>query len=801
MRPSKPITSIRLQNSTNTIQYCPTPPLPPAVTDKPWWERLQNRQSQSNQAKGAESARTGNFGNSGDYGNFGNPINFGNSNRWTWTLIETDNDGSPKRHHLRRSPEGKLLLKEELMGKPYLIVAENVDRQAPAEPPTQNDRTIPSRPIANVQIGARAYIGVYTLPDGRPEMPATHAPAYHALQKRDGSWCFLPNRFTTIPESWEMYSYPQSPQAIQASEMPAANPPQPAEKTNEGTEMQQSKETDFSDHKPALRRAEVMNRSQACTEEMPETKDTSSSDHKPALRRAEVITGSQACTEVRRSDHPIPGDHPIFSGPANPLQPAQRTNERTETPETRNTSSSDHPITGSPDHPILKDLPIPSAAEEMNQLEDFISEFLICSDSQRAILALWILHTYCYQVSLSTPYLNIYSHVEQSGKSVCLAVLRGLCANPWWASGIPASTLTRKVVADRPTVLLDNWHTTFRGNDKHQVTGFLLNGCQDFQSFTLLEKGSAREVNLYCPKAFAGMASLTPSLAQRCIPIALQRLKPHEEVTPVFITLAQQTTQPYTSWMQNWTRDHLEAIRKNTIGSCYRKSLPSLSPHQQDYAQTLLGLAETIGGQWPQKVRAALLEILQEEQGREASSVQLLSDVRDAFAHHQNSGRIFTNELLEYLHSLDHRTWYEWNKGQPMTAHSLSSLLRKHFNIYSRSQRRDKQKRRGYQQSDFAEAWQRYLPAQQKTGSTHEDIPDGQGLGFRSPDVPITRSPDLPKSPHNSTHDPSPSQCKLQPGKSTLVSMSQFKAGWAKSLSFLSRFSGKATGLLRTTRT
>jgi hypothetical protein len=51
-----------------------------------------------------------------------------------------------------------------------------------------------------------------------------------------------------------------------------------------------------------------------------------------------------------------------------------------------------------------------------------------------------------------------------------------------------------------------------------------------------------------------------------------------------------------------------------------------------------------------------------------------------------------------------------------MTAHTLSSLLRKHFNIYSRSQRRDKQKRRGYQQSDFTDAWQRYLPAQQ-TGS------------------------------------------------------------------------------------
>jgi len=305
-------------------------------------------------------------------------------------------------------------------------------------------------------------------------------------------------------------------------------------------------------------------------------------------------------------------------------------------------------------------------------------------------------------------------------------------------------------------------------------------------------------VNLYCPKAFAGMASLPPSLAQRCIPIALQRLKPHEEVTPVFITLAKQTTQPYTSWMQNWTRDNLEAIRQNTIGCCYRKSLPSLSPHQQDYAQTLLGLAETIGGQWPQKVRAALLEILKEEQDREASSVQLLSDVRDAFAHHHNSGRIFTHELLEYLHNLDHRTWHEWNKGQPMTAHSLSCLLRKHFHIYSRSQRRDKQKRRGYQQSDFAEAWERYLPAQQTSNASgnklrnsigHEKVLEKNYGNYGN----YGNSGDFGNSSNPKSW--------FQPAKSTLVSMSQFKAGWAKSLSFLSRFSGKATGLLRTTRT
>ena len=134
-----------------------------------------------------------------------------------------------------------------------------------------------------------------------------------------------------------------------------------------------------------------------------------------------------------------------------------------------------------PDHPIPDTNSDNSPAEALDRIEDLISDYLVCSDHQRAILALWILHTYSYQAAFITPYLDISSPVEESGKSTCLGVLRGLCAQPWWASGIPSSTLTRKIISERPTDLLDNWHATFRGTDKHPVTGFLANGCDMFQ--------------------------------------------------------------------------------------------------------------------------------------------------------------------------------------------------------------------------------------------------------------------------------------------------------------------------------
>jgi hypothetical protein len=449
----------------------------------------------------------------------------------------------------------------------------------------------------------------------------------------------------------------------------------------------------------------------------------------------------------------------------------------------------------------------------MDQLEQDIARYLVCSPHQRVVLALWILHTYCYsRAAPVTPYLNIYSPIEQSGKSACLGVLRGFCAQPWYASGVPASTLTRKIIADRPTVLLDNWHTTFRGRDQQPITGFLLHGAKIFQPYTVLEKGLFREVDVYCPKAFAGLASLPPTLAQRSIPIMLHRSRPQEAVTATFTLLDPKVTRPFTSWAKKWTTDNLKTIDYNTADPLHRQSLAALSPHQQACGQPLLGLAETIGGEWLQRARTALLEIFRAEQDREVSAVQLLSDMRNAFAHHRNPERLFTYEVLDYLHSLDHRTWHEWNKGQPMNAHALSGLLRKHFNIYSHGQRRDKQRRRGYQQSDFTEAWERYLPSP----NTEPDADAEDALGNAAAEstktetnrkgrqesaVPGVDSPDFQLPNYQLTQLPN----GFRPTKSHLVSMSQFKAGWkkrwTKGRSVLKQFAGKAIGLFVAIRT
>jgi hypothetical protein len=458
-----------------------------------------------------------------------------------------------------------------------------------------------------------------------------------------------------------------------------------------------------------------------------------------------------------------------------------------------------------PKNPIPNSGDYSNPSDTMDSLENIIREHLVCTDSQRTILTLWILHTYTYKASYLTPYLNISSPVEESGKSTCMTILRSFCARPWWAAGVSPSTFKGKIAADHPTVLLDNWHTLFRGTDKQQMTGFLLSGCdraRDFASRNQVYQSSfdTNDGHTFCPKAFAGLEPLPPTLARRSIPIVLQRRKPQQVVKSAIHLLLPQNTRKFTSWMKDWAKKRLDQIANNFEEyESKTPTLPGFSPHQQECSRVLIALADLIGGHWPEKARAALLAIFREQQNRETSVVQLLSDIRDAFAHHHNPERLFTAELLEYLHSLDHRTWYEWNnQGEPITAQALSRLLRKSFEIGPRTLRRKKEKLRGYQQSDFIEHWERYLPVRQAKGGTESNHPNhAASQSLPGPISPNKISPCLNVPVQNPNLEITTHKLKIPP-------VSQFKTTcekiWTKSSSLLKQFAAKSVGLFTAIR-
>jgi hypothetical protein len=85
--------------------------------------------------------------------------------------------------------------------------------------------------------------------------------------------------------------------------------------------------------------------------------------------------------------------------------------------------------------PTHQDSPPVDGNELIQEVAQFIARYLQCSAHQRTLLALWVLHTYCYCSARVTPYLSIQSAGKQSGKTLCLQLLSLLCDHPALTSG------------------------------------------------------------------------------------------------------------------------------------------------------------------------------------------------------------------------------------------------------------------------------------------------------------------------------------------------------------------------------
>src|SRR5215470_17795917 len=73
---------------------------------------------------------------------------------------------------------------------------------------------------------------------------------------------------------------------------------------------------------------------------------------------------------------------------------------------------------------------VSSVKKSLDDVLTFLARYLYCTDHQRTLIALWILHAHCFSAAEVTPYLSIQSAMEQSGKTLSLQLLSLLCPNP-----------------------------------------------------------------------------------------------------------------------------------------------------------------------------------------------------------------------------------------------------------------------------------------------------------------------------------------------------------------------------------
>src|SRR5436190_20291913 len=102
----------------------------------------------------------------------------------------------------------------------------------------------------------------------------------------------------------------------------------------------------------------------------------------------------------------------------------------------------------------------------LDELESILNRYVVLPAFAPETLALWVLHTYAFELRDVSTYLGIESPEKRCGKTTLLGVLNRLPNRPVPAANISSSAFFRVIEEMRPTLLIDEADTFLRGNDE-----------------------------------------------------------------------------------------------------------------------------------------------------------------------------------------------------------------------------------------------------------------------------------------------------------------------------------------------
>lgn len=363
----------------------------------------------------------------------------------------------------------------------------------------------------------------------------------------------------------------------------------------------------------------------------------------------------------------------------------------------------------------------PDAGEQLlDAIVAHVTRFVVFASPTHAdVVGLWVVHTHAIRAAYATPYLHIDSPLPRCGKSTLFRVLHQVVANPLAAANATAAAIFRTIDSDQPTLMLDEIDAQLRDDaEKAAAIRSILNaGYQAGPLATVLRcEGSKHEVrafNVFGAKAFAGIneRTLHSTTLDRCVHIGMQRKRGDEGEKFVPHRVEEEATGLH-SKIAAFASDHLDELRELDL------DLPEeLGDRGQEVWEPMFAIAQVAGGDWPERVHRASLEMqtgLAVED--ENVAVQLLADLRLIFDEERRD-RLRSDELCKRLRALEDRDWGTWgSRRQEPGLHprDLSRQLRR-FGIRPSTIRFADKTAKGYKQEQFEESWERYLSSSDAT--------------------------------------------------------------------------------------
>jgi putative DNA primase/helicase len=341
-------------------------------------------------------------------------------------------------------------------------------------------------------------------------------------------------------------------------------------------------------------------------------------------------------------------------------------------------------------------------AELLDDLRGTVKRFIVLPDHADVAVALWIVHTYVYELFEHSPILALLSPEKRCGKSVTLALIAALSRNSLMSTNATAAALYRAIDIYNPSLMMDELDSIGDEARVADLRNILNSGFQRTGGHVLRCEGDNNTLKAfptYCPKAVAAIGKLPETAMDRSIKIHMRRKLRHESTD----RLRGFDPTPLRARLVRWAED--TAPRLPSI----KVDLPqALNDRAQDFWEPLLIIAAVASDRWLRTGMDAALA-LSGEDSAESIGAALLADILGIFQR-EGADRLATAKLLDALAAIEDRPWAGWARGKPLHAHGLAKLLAPYAVASTTIRLPDGSTPKGYHRDHFNDAWNRYLP-------------------------------------------------------------------------------------------
>ncbi len=373
--------------------------------------------------------------------------------------------------------------------------------------------------------------------------------------------------------------------------------------------------------------------------------------------------------------------------------------------------------------------------ELLNEIAAIIAQHVIADAPTIRAATLWAVFTWFIDEVQVAPIANITAPEKRCGKTIMLGVLGRLACRPLTVSNIAPAALFRSLEMWRPTLLVDEVDAFLAAQE--EARGILNAGFTRDSAYVIRCVGDGHtpaRFDVWGAKALCGIGKIADTLQDRSIPLRLRRKLPGEST----VKLRHTDDETFSTLREKIARFYLD--NRDAVRRARPAEIEGLNDRANDCWEPLLIVAELAGEEWPRAARSAAISLHGMEEEAPSIGAELLADIKTVFDSKRVT-KIFSCDLLEALAADDEAPWATWNRGKPMTPRQLANRLAD-FGIKSKDVRIGLDVRRGFNKSDFEDAWGRYMPksATPSSSATPLQPNDGAGSGpvlSATPTVPV----------------------------------------------------------------